>query len=98
MENGKLTESAEMWQKGLKGLDGKLIAHGLEKCLESGEDWPPSLPKFRAMCLGSSEEQRENAAMYRPPECLALPKPRPRRDHARPYLQALRQALEGDSF
>jgi hypothetical protein len=73
-------------------LSPEQIANGLKACVHAGEDWPPSLPRFRAMCLGSSEEQRENAAMYQRPECLALPKPRPSRDHARPYLQALRQA------
>lgn len=98
MENGKLSDSASIWQKGLKGLSGKQIADGLSGCIESGKEWPPSLPEFRAMCLGKSEERVENAAMYRRPECLALLKPRPSRDHARPYLQAMRKALGGDSL
>ena len=38
------------WQTGLAGLDIHQIKHGLNVVKESGNEWPPSLPEFRAMC------------------------------------------------
>ena len=43
---------------------------GIRALLESGNDWPPSLPGFRAMCRPA---KRENAAMYRLPPSHQLP-------------------------
>ena len=38
------------WASGLTGLSGADFARGLRACVETGESWPPSLPKFRAWC------------------------------------------------
>lgn len=40
------------WQQGLRDLSAQQIATGLSACMASGEQWPPALPEFRAMCLG----------------------------------------------
>lgn len=40
------------WAKGLSGLGPQKIARGLEAALVSAEPWPPTLPEFRALCLG----------------------------------------------
>ena len=37
------------WAKGLAGLTGEQIAHGLDAWQGA---WPPSLPEFRQACLG----------------------------------------------
>jgi hypothetical protein len=92
-DEGRLSETAMIWKKGLRGVTSKQIAEGLAQCLEQGDPWPPSLPEFRLLCLGNNIQHKQNAAAYRRPKCLALPKPRPSRDHARPYLQAIRKAL-----
>lgn len=41
-----------LWERGLGGLTPTQLRHGIHVCATAGEDWPPSLPAFRAMCLG----------------------------------------------
>lgn len=50
-------ESAELgagatWGKGLADCSPRQIANGLSAALVSADPWPPTLPQFRAMCLG----------------------------------------------
>lgn len=40
------------WAKGLAGLSLDQISTGVEAALVSADGWPPTLPEFRAMCLG----------------------------------------------
>lgn len=40
------------WSKGLGGLTPRDIANGLSQALLSSDPWPPTLPQFRALCLG----------------------------------------------
>lgn len=40
------------WSKGLAGLAVEQIARGIESAVLSADGWPPTLPEFRAMCLG----------------------------------------------
>ena len=42
----------DTWAAGLSGLAGGQLARGLEACVASSDPWPPSLPDFRAACLG----------------------------------------------
>lgn len=44
--------AAETWAKGLAGVTGSQLADGLKACIASSDPWPPTLPEFRAMCLG----------------------------------------------
>jgi len=44
--------AADTWAKGLAGITGVQLADGLKACIASSEPWPPTLPEFRAMCLG----------------------------------------------
>ncbi len=50
------TDTTGTWGAGLQGLTDRHIADGLNACLHSGEEWPPSLPKFRNMCLGLTDK------------------------------------------
>lgn len=50
-------ESAEegaglTWSKGLAGITTPQVAAGLGACIASADPWPPTLPEFRARCLG----------------------------------------------
>ena len=45
-------EAGATWAKGLAGLLPAQIAHGLESTLSASDDWPPTLPRFRALCMG----------------------------------------------
>jgi hypothetical protein len=51
-DDGKLTVAGDTWQRGLTGVTEYQIADGLESCLTSADPWPPTLPAFRALCLG----------------------------------------------
>lgn len=44
--------SRETWAAALGGITGPQIAEGLRACVAEGRDFPPSAPRFRAMCLG----------------------------------------------
>lgn len=46
------TGAGETWARGLGGLSSAQIGEGLERVLVSAEDWPPTLPEFRRLCLG----------------------------------------------
>jgi hypothetical protein len=43
--------ASDTWAKGLIGTTPKQLAHGLEACITRNDEWPPTLPEFRAMCL-----------------------------------------------
>lgn len=44
--------SAGTWAKGLAGISGRQLGAGLEACIVRADPWPPTLPEFRALCLG----------------------------------------------
>lgn len=44
--------TAETWASCLAGVSNQQIADGLRACLAEGAEFPPSAPRFRAMCLG----------------------------------------------
>lgn len=44
--------AAGTWAKGLAGVTVEQVAEGITACLVSADPWPPTLPEFRAMCLG----------------------------------------------
>ena len=44
--------TAETWASCLAGVSTAQIADGLRACVAEGGEFPPSAPRFRAMCLG----------------------------------------------
>lgn len=44
--------AGQTWARGLCGLSRAQIGAGLKAALASAEEWPPTLPRFRAMCFG----------------------------------------------
>ena len=44
--------AARTWAKGLAGVSPVQLAAGLADCIASADPWPPTLPEFRARCLG----------------------------------------------
>lgn len=40
------------WARGVAGLTVGQIAQGIEAAVASSDPWPPTLPAFRALCLG----------------------------------------------
>jgi hypothetical protein len=47
-----LAGAGATWREGLAGLTLIQISAGVASCMASGGEWPPSLPAFKAMCLG----------------------------------------------
>lgn len=48
--NGNLTDTAELWLQGLGRFTLPEIADGVTEMVEKGQEWPPTLPEFMAMC------------------------------------------------
>ena len=44
--------AGETWAKGLAGVTPQQLAEGLTASIASADPWPPTLPEFRARCLG----------------------------------------------
>lgn len=69
------TSSAGTWAKGLAGMTGEQLAAGLKACIVRADPWPPTLPEFRALCLGIpglSEVRRELATPDAPRSGFAV--------------------------
>ena len=49
---GALTVVGDTWRRGLIGLEEAQVGTGIEACIASSDPWPPTLPEFRALCLG----------------------------------------------
>ena len=49
------------WREALQGVTDEQVAAALEACVRQGGEWPPSLPSFRAMCVGVQGEAAERA-------------------------------------
>jgi hypothetical protein len=47
-----LTDAGTVWAEGLTGLSPQSIAAGVRRAVFSANGFPPTLPEFRAMCLG----------------------------------------------
>ena len=58
------------WKAGLAGVDDFSIKRAIETCVNGGGEWPPSLPTFRALCVGMQGEAAERASQQK-----ALPAP-----------------------
>lgn len=44
--------AGDTWAKGLAGVSPAQLAEGLKASIASADPWPPTLPDFRARCLG----------------------------------------------
>jgi hypothetical protein len=51
-ESSDMDGAAGTWAKGLDGITPEQVGIGLQACITSTDPWPPTLPAFRAMCLG----------------------------------------------
>lgn len=44
------------WQDGLADVAPAYVAHALRQCVQRGDEWPPTLPEFRALCQPSPQD------------------------------------------
>ena len=92
--DGSLTDVAQTWAGALCGITGAQLAAGLRSCIESGTDWPPSLPAFRAMCMPERLPRCHQDAGTRPELAwIALPRPPMAPEQREEYLRKIRAAL-----
>lgn len=71
-EASDLDGAAGTWAKGLAGIAPAQVAVGLGACIASADPWPPTLPEFRARCLGIPtlafvRDDATRATQYRAP-------------------------------
>lgn len=64
--DGRLTTTGDTWRRGLLGITPAQIAVGLNSCIVSAEPWPPTLPEFRALCLGVPSLASVRSAVHAP--------------------------------
>lgn len=63
---GKPTVAGDTWKRGLLGVTAQQVGTGLNACIASAEPWPPTLPEFRALCLGVPSLAAARTAMVEP--------------------------------
>ena len=71
------------WGRGLHGLTGEEIKHGLDTL----PDMPPSLPAFRRLC-------RQYLCAAHRPFARALPKPPPDYERGREHIEEIKALLK----
>lgn len=59
-----------MWANQLGRFEAETLRHALQACLDSGREWPPTLPEFVATCQRSAIERRA----HQPAAMLPMPK------------------------
>lgn len=67
---GAKVDPDRVWQSALRGMTETMVKRGLSHVAQSGLEWPPSAPEFRAMCMDdygeeSHWQQRQVAAADR---------------------------------
>jgi hypothetical protein len=65
-----------MWANQLGRFEAETLRHALQSCIDSGREWPPTLPEFVAACQRSAIERRAHAP------AVALPLPQSTTDVA----------------
>lgn len=86
-----------VWLATLRDISPLEIRKGFGALRESGGEWPPSAPQFRAMCVGAAEhwEHKRIAAADAQKRALPAAKPDPRSPTARREKERLRAILAG---
>lgn len=51
-DEARLTDAGKMWAEGLAGMSSAQLGAGIRRAVFSAQRDPPTLPEFRAMCLG----------------------------------------------
>ena len=89
MKLGEVGSSAyRTWQRGLAGLTAEQMAIGMARCATQRKDqWPPTLPEFRALCKG------DVSAPYHRSFVRALPRPPADPEVVRTEIDQMRLAL-----
>jgi len=95
---GDQVDPEKVWQASLKGISQDQIKRALNLLAKRGDEWPPSAPEFRSLCLygDATEEQAafEKMAERQNKERLALPKLKASKETAKSHLDKIRDGLK----
>ena len=82
-----------MWQASLKGITEQKIKDALNLLSKRGDEWPPSAPEFRKLCMHGQdlEEHRGEAYKVFKPAGLIEKKKAPK-EFAQNHLKAFRES------
>ncbi len=78
----------ESWLRAVSALSDDQLKAGINACLYSDDEWPPSLPEFVSRC----KARRENAGMYA--NVPMLPAAKSSAETAAEQLRAMRAKLK----
>ena len=88
-DRGNLTSAAQTWSQGLATIPLDAISTGFSALVEKGNEWPPSLPEFLALC----QPEKSLAAYHR--IAKALPPPEVDEQIVKESLAKIRKILSG---
>lgn len=80
-------EVKAVWARALMKFDPKSIGGALDRLIESGREWPPTLPEFVELCRQSAIGRQQHA----PAVLLQMPRSSP--DVANRHVKAAASAL-----
>ena len=60
-------DPCKSWAIGLGDITAFQIDRGIDNLINSGEEWPPSLPKFRKLCLTCAAPVKQYTALTHEP-------------------------------
>jgi len=83
------------WLMALSGLKRSDLSRGLTALLSIDDDWPPSVPKFKQLCLGGVIDQLSKAA-HKEYVSMSLINTSP--EDAKENVRKLREAISGSGI
>lgn len=89
---GANVDPDRVWQATLSNVSLDKIKNGLKRLSDRGDEWPPSAPEFKKLCLDDGdtwEHKRVKAAMR---EYKALPKPK-NKEVGKKHIEEIRKNL-----
>lgn len=93
---GAQVDPDRVWAATLKNVTPEQVKEGLQRLAKRGDEWPPSAPEFRKLCLDDGEHWEHKAMRIRSKETdamLRLPKPEIDKNIGRTALDELKQKL-----
>ncbi len=93
---GAAIDPDKVWFATLGGVSDEQIKEGLKRLAESGQEWPPSAPEFRKLCLDDGAHWEHKAFDRIAAETdrqLALPKPERNLNVGREALAAFKNKI-----
>ena len=64
--HGWMDEVMQAWAVQLGGFNGPTIKAALQSAIDSGREWPPTLPEFKALCRQYNRPEHQQAALPAP--------------------------------